>query len=449
MAQRKVRDFIRKKLVHVTPETKLRDCAKIMYKENVSSVVVLKNNKPLGIVTDSDLRRLIAENFNFGESVGSFIRMKKGLVAVDADDDVHEALSRMLEHGIKHTVVLDNGLPSGVITIGDIAYSFSPFYIYYTIKLRRAKSKEEVREILESFKAGIKDFSMELFDKPDTSPKFIFTTISYVTDTAVRVLADLLGVPENIVYAVTGSWGRREQYLLTDRDTISIYRLDGEGVDELIDEMVYREFIEDLEDCMDEVGFPPCPHGYTSRNYSYSFEDMQKVILKCCKNPEENAVFISILADARALIGDEELLVSLKRLMFENLRKNRFLVANSLMYKPAITLFGQAAKEFDIKARGIAPVEYPVRALAVVNGIYEVNTELRIRSLADNGIIPRDLAHELIMAYNILLAQKIKVQNEGRNEVLLSSLPEIERKMVENAMKIVRRFQVYVERNYV
>ena len=450
-----VRKFLRRELVHVPPEISIREAVSLMYKNNVSSVVIMKNGAILGILTDSDLRRLVAENFDLDRTVGEFLRFevsrRRPLVTVEAEENILAVLSRMLENRIKHTIVLEGGWPRGVITLGDIAYELGPFYMRYIIKLHKARNVEEIRGSLEEFKQSIKQQAVSLIaESKDVNPKFFFEAISYVVDSAAKNLTKIIGdLPSGFVYAATGSWGRREQFLLTDRDTLAIYLTD-RSEDLSRDETEFQKYIDDLEDCMDEVGFPPCPHGYTARKYTFNEKSLETLVSEWSKDPEAYAVDISILADARAILGDSRILDDIKEFLAEKLHKDRFFVRHSLMYKPALNIFGKVFRSFNFKSGAVAPIEYPVRALAVTHGITaSLSTYDRIRALEDKGVLNHELASELLYSYNIIMSNKISLQIGGNAEINTSTLTPIEKKMLENALKTVKRFQDYVERNFI
>ncbi|MBO8182325.1 MAG: CBS domain-containing protein [Archaeoglobus sp.] len=458
-----IKKFLKRELVHVSPETSIREAAALMHKNNVSSVVVMKNDIILGILTDSDLRRLVAENFDLNKSVREFLKLelteRRPLVTVESNENILAVLSKMLENRIKHTIVMEGGKPKGVITLGDIAYDLGPFYIKYIIKLHHTKDVEEIKKSLEEFNNAIKHQALRLIaESKDINPNFFFEAISYVVDSAAKSLTRIIGeVPEGLVYAATGSWGRREQFLLTDRDTLAIYSSESsessedlEDLEFFMEELEFRTYVEDLEDCMDEVGFPPCPHGYTARRYIFPEDFLKNLISEWAKEPEANAVDISIIADARAVLGDSTILERIKETLAERSHKDRFLIRHSMMYKPALNVLGRLVKSFNFKSGAIAPIEYPIRALSITNGItHPLSTYGRIKALEQKGILSHELASELLYSYDIIMKQKISLQIKAKSELDTSELTPIERNMLENALKTVRKFQDYVERNYI
>ncbi|MEM2057877.1 MAG: CBS domain-containing protein, partial [Thermoproteota archaeon] len=107
-------------LVWATPDASIKHAADLMCKENVSSVVIINNNAPVGIITDTDLRRVIAEGIDLNLRLDEFLKYKPkklpNLITADIGERVYEVLSKMLEHGIKHAIVMESGRPISVVT---------------------------------------------------------------------------------------------------------------------------------------------------------------------------------------------------------------------------------------------------------------------------------------------------------------------------------------------
>ncbi len=434
--EKKVRDYLKRELVSVSSESSIREAAKVMYDKRVSSVVVMENDHLYGIFTDFDLRKLIAIDADLDERIGSVA--KKTLTTIEADNSILEALSRMIENGVGHIIVTESGKPVGILTFRDIAYELGPFYIRYTTQIRRAKDLESIGAIVHSFKDDlIKEASLYLGRPEEFNPKLFFETISYVVDSAIRAVVRKLPPCGELVYAVTGSGGRREQFLLTDRDTMAIYTSEK-----------CKKFLSELENRLNSLGFPPCPHGYTADRYSFNIDEIEEKIEEWCNNPENYAVEISLLADARAIFGRADILDNAKKMLVKKLYRDRLFLRHSLMYRPALSMLGNLRKSFDFKAGAIAPVEYPVRALAVTNGILELDTHSRIAALGREKLIPPDLTDDLMHAYTILTRRKIWLQIRGKKQFVASEFNPMERSLVRDALRVVRKFQEYVERNY-
>ncbi|MEM3675367.1 MAG: putative nucleotidyltransferase substrate binding domain-containing protein [Candidatus Methanomethyliaceae archaeon] len=436
-------------LVWATPDASIKHAADLMCKENVSSVVIINNNAPVGIITDTDLRRVIAEGIDLNLRLDEFLKYKPkklpNLITADIGERVYEVLSKMLEHGIKHAIVMESGRPISVVTIGDLAYSLSPFYLHYIIRLRKAKNLDEIKRIITEFKEVLIDHATRFIKKPEFGRSaYFFESINHVVDTALKAIVDIKGeIPENLVYAATGSWGRREQFLLIDRDTFAIYK---ESAHKPKDPVI--QFVNEIENCLDEVGFPSCEYGYTARNLIFEFDELLKLIDVWGDDPQKFAVNLSLLADSRALVGRDDLLNRAKEKLLNKLYKNRLFLSRSLIYRPPESIFG-LPNSFDFKSKAIAPLEYPVRALAITNKILSTSTTDRIESLRQNKLISDELCQTLLQTYNIIMHFKIEVQITSKKSIKYSSLTPLEKTLLKNAIKNIKFFQEYIERTFI
>jgi CBS domain-containing protein len=435
-------------LVWAMSDVPIRTAAKMMHLEGVSSVVVVEGGKPIGILTDSDLREVVAEGVDVGLSIGEYLRGKPdrlpGLVTVEINEGIHEALSRMLEHRIKHTLVTEEGKVRGVVTIGDLAYRLGPFHIYYVIRLRRARSLGEVKDIVAEFKDEIIKSALIASKRGGmTRSTAFFESISQVVDAALMAVANMKGgIPEGAVYAASGSWGRKEQFVLTDRDTLAVYEEGSARVGEL------RSWVESLEDSMDEVGFPQCQHGYTARKLLFGRQELLGLIDSWASDPQRFAVELSIIADSRAVLGDSRILEVVKDALTKRLHRNRLFVAQSLMYKPPLSPLG-IPKSFDFKSKAAAPLEYPVRGLAVTNSITATPTSERIEQLGKRKVISTELSRELLQSYEIIMGFKMASQLLTQGTVETSALTPVEIGMIKQAMRTVKLFHSHIERSFV
>ncbi len=436
---RKVKEFVKRSPVTVNSQTTIRECAEIMDKERVSSVLVVEKNQPKAFFTESDLRRVVGENVDMSKRVIDFPLTK--LVRVNSISSIFDALSVMVENNVKHLAVEEDGEVIGVITLRDIALDLAPKYVKYTARIHNATDLASIKHAIEDFKEELKEEAESYIKHPEiVDPYIFFSEISHVVDAMIVTASKFSKPPEKgFVYAITGSGGRKEQFLLTDRDTISVYQ----------DEEVLGWFSE-FEKILDSLGFPGCEHGYTSDKFSISHSEEGKICSEWAKNVDKNIVNISLIADARYLIGERSLLDEFKECFAEKLYKNRFVILNSLRYRPALNILGNLKETFNYKAGAVAPIEYPVRALAITNNIYDItNTLERIIALSEEKLIPDDMSDDLEHAYTVLMRRKIWLQAQDLKDFKSSKANPMERAMVKDALKTVKRFQNYVERNYI
>ncbi len=113
------RDIMSKRVISVESDLPAIDIAKLMDKNKVSSVIVTKDDKPYGIVTERDmLSKVSAQNKKPSEIKSSEI-MSSPLVVVSSLTPADEVAEKMILNKIRRVVVFDGGQPLGVITVTD------------------------------------------------------------------------------------------------------------------------------------------------------------------------------------------------------------------------------------------------------------------------------------------------------------------------------------------
>ncbi|MEM3269007.1 MAG: CBS domain-containing protein [Saccharolobus sp.] len=120
MKEEFVKEYMKKNVIVVDKNTTLRDVAKIMTENNVGSVIVVDNGKPIGIITERDIVRAIGRNKDLNNKAEEI--MTSSLITIKEDSPITGALSLMRSYNIRHLPVIDNeGNLKGIISIRDIA----------------------------------------------------------------------------------------------------------------------------------------------------------------------------------------------------------------------------------------------------------------------------------------------------------------------------------------
>jgi CBS domain-containing protein/low affinity Fe/Cu permease len=114
----RVVDVMRRDVVLVSADDTLAAAAKIMRENGISSVVVKEGAAPVGIVTERDYVRLVAEE---GDPRSALVRdwMSTDLVTVTSQTDIGDAAQIMSDRGIRHLPVVDDGALVGMCSIRD------------------------------------------------------------------------------------------------------------------------------------------------------------------------------------------------------------------------------------------------------------------------------------------------------------------------------------------
>lgn len=106
----------RKRILIAPPDTSVSKAAKLMAKRKVSAVMVVEDGRLVGIFTERDaVYRVIAK----GRDVHS-TRLGEVMTpepkTVNPDESFGYAMLMMHEHGFRHTPVIENSRPVGIVS---------------------------------------------------------------------------------------------------------------------------------------------------------------------------------------------------------------------------------------------------------------------------------------------------------------------------------------------
>jgi CBS domain-containing protein len=149
-----VKDIMTKKVFVIDPNKTAKDAGILMKKIRRGCLVVTEDNRPIGIVTDSDLIRKIISNDLVASKIKVKDIMSKPLVTVEPDDDILVAVRKMRKSNIHRLPVISGEKLVGIISLRDIAVT-SPEML--DLLEYRLKMKEMPFEIKEEFTASTCD----------------------------------------------------------------------------------------------------------------------------------------------------------------------------------------------------------------------------------------------------------------------------------------------------
>jgi len=116
----KVRDIMQKNVITIENVKKAHDAAIILKEREISFLVVVKEGKPIGIVSERDIVRKIVADNNDAQTTQLEIIMSKNFKWVEPNASIESAVQKMLNNNIRRLVVLENENLAGVITQTDL-----------------------------------------------------------------------------------------------------------------------------------------------------------------------------------------------------------------------------------------------------------------------------------------------------------------------------------------
>jgi CBS domain-containing protein len=134
-----VSDFMTREVKTITENETLKQACKLMYQDNIGSIVGLKkdtsdyhdektsisteskNDKPVGMITERDIARMVGFSDKFFVDMSVTEVMSKPLITINPDTLVKDAVALMEQKNIRRLPVMDNTAKMvGIITSKDI-----------------------------------------------------------------------------------------------------------------------------------------------------------------------------------------------------------------------------------------------------------------------------------------------------------------------------------------
>lgn len=441
--------------------TSIKEAAQIMSQHRVGSIVITDHKRPIGIITDKDLRNKIATGFqSITDEVDTI--MSYPVVTFPPSITVAEAQIAMLRHSISHLCITKDGTDAsdliGILSEHDIIviHGNNPSVLIKEIK--RAISTEQLKRIREKAQS-----LLENYIEQHIPISFISNIISTIND-AITQRIIILSLdemeqpsPSRFAWLAIGSQGRKEQLLLTDQDNALVYE-DTENEDSV--KAYFLELSKLINDKLNSIGFEYCPANMMASNpkWCLSVSQWQSQFENWITQPDIDKILLcNIFFDYNMVYGDQDLIDQMSDSIFKAIDQYEiflnFLGRNALKNPPPLSFFrnflvedsGEHKDQFDIKARAIMPLVDAARLLILSNGIKHVNSTIaRYQKLIALEPQNTDLYESCINAFRILLRfrtqQGLKHNDSGRF-VDVNGLSKSDRLKLKSCFKPVKNIQ--------
>ncbi len=114
----KVQNVMSKRLVTIPASMHLKEASLILYKEFIRAAPVIDNDLLVGMITSSDIARCVSEG---NTDITAREAMSRRPVVISSDEDILEAMAKMMRSSIGRLVVVNaQSKPVGIITRTDI-----------------------------------------------------------------------------------------------------------------------------------------------------------------------------------------------------------------------------------------------------------------------------------------------------------------------------------------
>ena len=462
-----VGQYCRREVATCRADDQLVEAALRMSDQGISSLVVCDNNRPVGIVTDRDLRnKVVAKGIDPCSLTVSSI-MTSPLITIGEQEFLFEALHRISRHGIHRIVVVSPDCRLiGIITDSDILRLQTNSPQRLVRRIEEAQTIDSLRELHQE----VQKLVVHLFGTGVRIHELV-RLIAHLNDQIMLRLIRLLrkgtfsDLTGRFAFLVLGSEARGEQTLTTDQDNALIY------ADDLTPAELQRiiAFSDALIECVIKIGIPPCPGGIMANNavWRLPLSGWKKTLDQWFDTPTPDHIMkVSMVSDLRMLTGDTGLEQELRTYIGGRLKGNDLylghMLNNLLRFKVPLSWLGKVKTErgehrgqLDLKKAGIFSITEGIKLLALSVGIQAHSTLERINWLVEAKLMEPHDADDLTAAYHALVFFRLKSQieaiQEGRtpdNRITHVQLNGLEQARLQSALEKVRSFQEYLQRQF-
>ncbi|PCI31019.1 MAG: nucleotidyltransferase [Flavobacteriaceae bacterium] len=391
---------LKKEAVTCTTSHTIREAAMIMTTHKVGSVVITKNNHPLGIITDKDLRIKVATGgFDIMKPVTEI--MSYPVKTFPMEISITEAQIAMLTHKISHLCITEDGTVEspivGVLSEHDIVVLHGNNPAVFIKEIKRSKTIKELINVRIKTEQLLENYL-------EKKVPIFFTTriISALNESITQRIILFSEVEMNYKPPVKYSWmslgsqGRREQLLMTDQDNALLF----ENVPAEQLEHVRSYFLilaKKITEKLHQIGYEYCPAEMmaSNPNWCLSLNEWKSTFNNWIHKPGKTEILkCTIFFDIHHVYGEASLYENLKDSIFSAIKTYeiflQFLAQNALKSPPPLSFFrqflvepnGEHKDHFDIKSRVFVPLIDAARLLSLAYQIPNaVNTIQRFEKL--------------------------------------------------------------------
>jgi len=453
-----------------TIDTKIQSAALTMTEKRIGSIIVVKDAKPIGIITDKDLRTKIATGrVSISESVSKI--MSSPVLTYPEDTTVAEAQIAMLKHQITHLCITKNGTVNseltGILSEHDIIVLRENSASSLIKEIKRCQSVNQLKEIRSRAENLLKRY-LEQELPIEFAAKLISTINDAITQRIIESALSLQSKkpPAKFAWLAIGSQGREEQLLMTDQDNALVYE-DVSESDRDSTKSYFLKLAKQINTDLETVGFELCPADMMSSNpkWCLSTSEWSKQFNRWITSPDQdNLMLCTIFFDFEHVYGSRDLIDELSQSIFESIDNHdiflTYLGRNALQNPPPLSFFrqflveesGEHKNQFDIKARSMMPLVDAARLLILSHKIKHINNTVeRFKKLVELEPQNKDTYLFCIEAYKDLLwfrtEQGLKNSDSGRF-IDVQSLSKINRLKLRRSFKAVKLIQELIQTRF-
>ncbi|RMF17927.1 MAG: CBS domain-containing protein [Gammaproteobacteria bacterium] len=456
--------------VHCPPDMQTREAVRLMHANGIGSIIVTDPaERPIGIFTLHDLRRLVA---NDDSRLDLPLRdtMTPNPVTLRLEQTAFEAALQMAKHHFAHIVVVDDDQKlRGVVSERDL-FSLQRVDL---VHLARTIANAPNMDTLVALRSDVSRLCATMIAHGASAEQIlhIITLLNdYTTRQTIRLMLQAHGDPGfPFTWLSFGSAARRAQTLYTDQDNGILFEAENEQ-DARDKQQVLLPLARHINEALDRCGFTLCKGNIMASNPDLCLSRQQWAswfMRFIDQATPQNLLNSSIFLDFRPIWGEEppanDMFAEVRAHISQHTIFQKLLAANSLNTRPPLTVFRTFALQkrkdappgIDLKVQCLTPFTDGARVLALSENIDAVSTLHRFRKLAAKGAMDAQDAEAFEEAWSIIQMLRLRHQlacqqnNEPiSNFILPDALNPLDRRILKEACRQAQRLQTKIERRY-
>lgn len=423
-----------------------------------SCAVVLNHGQIEGIVTDRDMTQHVVA-FGLDASLPISKVMTHNPILINSEDKVIQAISLMLQYGVRCLPVLKDGVVDGLVTTTHLVHNHRTQSLFLIEKIKYANSIDELKAL-----RGEREIIFQALVESGVSAEIQGRVMSMIMDAfnrrIIQLTEETLGPPPcNYAWMVAGSHARNEVHLLSDQDSALV--LDDKAT--VSDVTYFTHFAMRVCAALDAVGYPLCSGKYMAATpkWNQRLTRWKEYYSKWIASPEYNRLLsISVFMEVRCLYGRKDFVDEIQQHLHQTIHQNpRFLgvlTNDAIETSPPLGIFnslvlergGENSHTLNIKKFALNLIIDLARIYSLAANGSLTGTEERFRYAMENGTLSKDSCDSIIEAFHFITQVRFRHQlnavlagNKPNNNIDPDDFSSFERKHLKDAFKIIGDLQ--------
>jgi CBS domain-containing protein len=441
--------------------TSTRDAVRLMHEQHVGSIVIVDaDNRPQGIFTLRDLRKVVADGSELDQPIEQL--MTQSPFHLPPQASAFDAAIAMTERHIAHVCVVRDERLVGVISERDL-FSLQRVDLVHLARSIRHAGRVET---LAAMRAEVQQLVDNMLAHGASSTQ-ITQLITLLNDhTVCRVIELTLedlgdpGIP--FTWLCFGSEGRSEQTLHTDQDNGILFEADDAVAAAAIRGRLLP-IAQEINQRLAQCGFTLCKGGVMAGNAELCLsrqEWSRRFSHFIHESSPESLLASTIYFDLRAVWGAPEgcdqVRAELLLQVADNPLFQRRMAENALRQKPPVGMLrnfvvarkGADKDTLDLKVQGLTPFVDAARLLSLSHGISACNTLERLRELIRLEVIEAQDGAAYEEAYHFIQQTRMqqhqlqaRAQQPYSNRVDPEQLNLLDQRILRESFRQAQRLQ--------